>query len=329
MFRTGLGLTFLLILIAGTVTSLAADLAVLARPGPWPVADRSIVYQGKVWFSTAVKGVDHNSADIWSFDPATRKLRFERFLFSQDTGHPVVHRDLLYWPHEDMRVGLGAGILSVTDGRNWRDLVIATGDHMMHTHAAAEWQDRLVAVMAGWNSILAVSDDAGRHWRELVNDAPKTGSFHRYNDMAVLGDRLFIRHWESSGLSLAEYRGGRIVPVEGWPHQRHFSRLSWFSDALYALVDDDKGNTELWRVNTAGPVRVDVEPAGLKMRQLVSDGERLWIVAGAADGGQLWSSNDGSVFTPGDRFHGGRSHSAVAVAPGAIYVTGAGAMAGP
>lgn len=325
MFRSGPGVALLLMLFAGSLPSRAAELTVLARPGPWPVADRSIVYQGKIWFSASVKGVDHNSADVWSFDTATRKLRFERYLFSQDTGYPVVHGNLLYWPHEDMRIGLGAGILSVTDGRNWRDLIIETGDHMMHTHAAAEWHGRLVAAMAGWNAILAISDDAGRNWRELVNDAPKTGSFHRYNDMAVLGDRLFVRHWQSSGLSLAEYRDGRIVPVEGWPHQRHFSRLSRFSGALYALVDDDKGNTELWRVDTAGPARIDVEPAGLKMRQLVSDGERLWIVAGAADGGQLWSSTDGSVFTPGDRFHGGRSHSAVAAAPGAIYVAGAGA----
>lgn len=325
MLRPGSVVALLLTLISGTLPSPAADLTVLARPGPWPVADRSIVYQGKIWFSTAVKGIDHNSADIWSFDPATSKLRFERYLFSQDTGHPVTHGDLLYWPHEDMRVGLGAGIVSVTDGHHWRDLVVGADDHMMHTHAAAEWQGKLVAAMAGWNAILAVSDDAGRHWRQLVNDAPKTGSFHRYNDIAPLGDRLFVRHWQSSGLSLAEYRDGRIVPVEDWPHARHFTRLTRFSSALYTLVDDDDGIAELWRVDADGPVRIDIEPAGLKMRQLLSDGERLWIVAAAADGGQLWSSTDGSVFTPGDRFRGGRSHSAVAAAPGAIYVTGEGA----
>lgn len=325
MFRSVRGLTLLLILIVGTVPSFAADLTVLARPGPWPVADRSIVYQGKIWFSTAVKGVDHNSADVWSYDPASRKLRFERYLFSQDTGHPVVHGNLLYWPHEDMRVGLGAGIVSVTDGRNWRDLVIGTDDHMMHTHAAAEWQGKLVAAMAGWNSVLAVSDDAGGHWRVLVNDAPKTGSFHRYNDIAALGDRLFVRHWQSSGLSLAEYRDGRVVPVEGWPQTRHFSRFTRFAGALYTLVDDENGNAELWRIGADGPARIDLDPAGLTLRHLVSDGELLWIVSAAKDGGQLWSSTDGSVFAPGDRFFGGRSHSAAAAAGGAIYITGEGA----
>ncbi|MCR9138391.1 MAG: hypothetical protein NXI27_20490 [Alphaproteobacteria bacterium] len=324
MFRPLLGLSLLFLCVVGSFPSFAAKLQVLARPGPWPVADRLIVYRNKVWFSTAVKGVDHNSADIWSFDPSTRKLHFERYLFSQDTGHPVVHGGLLYWPHEDMRIGLGAGIVSVTNGQDWRDLAIPSGDHMMHTHAIAEWKGDLVAAMAGWNSVLALSQDAGRRWRPLVNDAPKSGAFHRYNDIAALGDRLFVRHWQTTGLSLAEYRDGKVVPVEGWPDNSSFSGFTRFGEALYVLLDREGRKTELWRIDGEGPARVDVEPADLTMRQLVSDNDRLWIVAGTNDGGQLWSSADSSVFTPGDRFHGGISHSAVAVAPGSIYVAGEG-----
>lgn len=325
MFRTGAGLALSLMLLLGPLPSVAAELGVLARPGPWPVADRLIVYRGRIWFSTAVKGVDHNSADIWSLDPASRKLRFERYLFSQDTGHPIVHQNLLYWPHEDMRIGLGAGIISVTNGQEWRDLVVSADDHMMHTHATAEWQGKLVAAMAGWNSVLAVSEDAGESWRPLVNDAPKTGSFHRYNDIAALGNRLFVRHWQTTGLSLAEYRNGRVMPVDGWPGNRYFSRFTPFAGALYTLVDDDSGKAELWRIDGQGPARIDVGSGDLDMRQLLSDGERLWIVARTENGGQLWSSADGAVFAAGDWFRGGLSHSAVAAAPGAIYVGGEGA----
>lgn len=324
MFRPVLGISVLFLLLVGSLPSIAAELQVLARPGHWPVADRLIVHRGKIWFSTAVKGVDHNSADIWSFDPATQKLHFERYLFSQDTGHPVVHDGLLYWPHEDMRIGLGAGIVSVTDGRDWRDLAIHSDDHMMHTHAIAEWKGNLVAAMAGWNSVLAVSQDAGRRWRPLVNDAPKSGSFHRYNDIAALGDRLYVRHWQITGLSLAEFRDSRVMPVEGWPDNSSFSGFTRFGNALYTLLDREGLKTELWRIDDDGPARVDVEPGDLTMRQLVSDGEHLWIVTGTNNGGQLWSSADGSVYTPGDRFYGGVSHSAVAVAPSAIYVAGEG-----
>ncbi len=67
-----------LLLSASAVAAKAEELAVLARIGPWPVADQLIAYQGKIWFSTSVKGVDHNSADLWSFDPASRTTRFER-----------------------------------------------------------------------------------------------------------------------------------------------------------------------------------------------------------------------------------------------------------
>lgn len=324
MFRSGFGLV-LFIFLLGPISSFAGELAVLARPGPWPVADRLIAYRGKVWFSTAVKGVDHNSADIWSFDPAAQDLRFKRYLFSQDVGHPVVHKGLLYWPHEDMRIGLGAGIVSVTDGSEWRDLIVPVGDHMMHTHATTEWKGKLVAAMAGWNSALAASEDAGKSWQLLVNDPPKSGSFHRFNDIASLENRLFVRHWQTTGLSLGEYRDGTVVPVEGWPNNRYFSGFTPFAGALYSLVDDDTDKAELWRIDAKGPRRVDINSVDLDMRQLLSDGERLWVVTRTHGGGQLWSSTDGADFVVGEEFKGGVSHSAVAIAPGAIYVAGEGA----
>ncbi|MEM9107741.1 MAG: hypothetical protein AAGC96_19035 [Pseudomonadota bacterium] len=302
----------------------AAELAVLAQPGPWPVADHLIAYRGQIWFSTAVKGVDHNSADVWRFDPETQTASFERYLFSQDTGRPAVHEGLLFWPHEDMRVGLGAGVTSVTNGTEWRDLFVPSTDHMMHTHALVPWRGGLVAAMAGWNSVLARSDDAGQSWQILANDPPQSGSFHRYNDVAVLGDRLFVRHWQNTGLTLAEYRDGQVVPVEDWAQGHYFTALTPFAGALYALVDDQDGARQLWRIADDGPRRVETAPKDLNANFLFHDGETLWAMVRDKDGGQLWSSKDGSTFVAGDRVRGGVPTSAAALGPGRIYIGGAG-----
>jgi hypothetical protein len=313
----------LLLLTASLLAGLpagAAELAVLARPGPWPVADRLIAYQGKIWFSTAVKGTNHNSADVWSFDPAGGELRFERYLFSQDAGIPAVHGGLLYWPHEDMRQSLGTGVVSVTNGRDWRNLQLPPDNTMMHTHAVAEWGGRLVAVLAGWDSALVASADAGRSWEVLANDPPRSGRFHRYNGVTALGGRLFVRHWERTGLSLAEFRDGRMVDVEGWPESRGISEFTRFRGALYAIVAG-RQSSQLWRIGAGAPERVRLPE--LDMRALASDGGTLWLVTRSGNGGRLWSSRDGMEFAPGDGFDGGVPHSAVAMG-GGIYVGGAG-----
>ncbi len=302
----------------------ASELAVLARPGPWPVADRLIAYQGRIWFSASVKGVNHNSADIWSFDPAVAELNFERYLFSQDAGKPVMHQGFLYWPHEDMRIGLATGVVSVTNGRDWRDLHMPIDDTMMHTHAVTEWQGQLVAALAGWNGALLASSDAGISWQVLANDPPRTGSFHRYNDVTALDGRLLIRHWELDGLSLAEYRDGQVVDVEGWPQKRDFSEFTRFNNALYAIVDREDGSGELWRIGSGPPEPVTTAPGTLDLRALASDGRSLWLVSRTGKGGQVWSSPDGKTFAPGAAFSGGIPHSAATLSAGEIYVGGSG-----
>ena len=226
MVRTFVRIAVAFALACLSLSAGAHELSVLALVGPWPVADQLIAYRGRIWFSTSVKGIDHNSADLWSLDPATGAVRYERFLFSQDAGHPVVHDGLLYWPHEDMRIDLGTGVVSATDGENWRELFVPVGDHMIHTHAAAEWRGELVVAMAGWNAAMAASGDADASWRVLANDPPTIGSFHRYNDLAVLGDRLFVRHWSRDGPARKEFRGGRLVSIPGWPQNRFSSKFT-------------------------------------------------------------------------------------------------------
>ncbi len=309
----------------GVSPAVAAELAVLARPGPWPVADNLVVYQNKIWFSAAVKGVNHNSADIWSYEPTHKNLQFERYLFTQDTGYPTVHKGYLYWPHEDMRIGLGNGMVTVTDGRTWQTRTIASQDHMMHTHAVAEWRGQLVAALAGWNSSLAVSSDGGKDWQLLVNDKPRVGRFHRYNHLAVLGEHLYVRHWETTGMSLAEYRDGEIKDVVSWPKNRTFSKLVRFKDALYSLVRNDDGENQLWRLKDGVARPLEVKTGGAGKVLLVSDQQALWIITADRNQGRLWVSDDGLTFVAQHSFHGGWPYSAVVLQPGKVYVGGEGA----
>ena len=92
----------------------------LAQPGPWSGVSGLIGYGERLWLVNSVKFVNHNSADIYSYDPATGKTQYERHLFSQDAGDPVVAEGLLYWPFEDPRSSLGRGEFMVTDGETWR-----------------------------------------------------------------------------------------------------------------------------------------------------------------------------------------------------------------
>jgi len=306
----------------------AADLEVLARPGIWPAADHLIAYRGDIWFSSAVKGVNHNSADIWSYDPAARQTRFRRYLFSQDTGRPAVHKGLLYWPHEDMRTGMGLGTLSVTNGSDWRNLQFSVGDYMMHTHAATEWRGQLVTALAGWRSALAASSNGGATWRTLINKPADTGRFHRYNDLVAVSDRLFVRHWQTTGVTLAEYRGAAMTPVAGWPADKDLVDLTAFQGALYGLVEDAAGNRELWRFSPERkdqPTRVTIGVTALDLRVMVTDGLSLSVVTRTKAGGQVWTSGDGIHFSKTDTFSGGRPLSAAALAPGLLFIGGAGA----
>lgn len=320
-------LTVFCLLFLGTIQTgpvAAEQLSVLARPGPWPVADQLIAYGNKIWFSSAVKGVNHNSADVWSFDPSNKALQFERYLFSQDTGEPVVHKDLLYWPHEDMRIGLGTGVVNVTNGSSWQTLMIPSPDYMMHTHSLTEWRGQLVAAMAGWNGALVSSVDGGKNWQILANDKPRTGRFHRYNHLAALDGHLYVRHWETTGVSLAEYVDGRVMDVEGWPKGASFSKLVRFNGALYSLVNNPDGGRDLWRIDQGVVEKLQISGPTATRVELVSDGARLWLITRDADGGELWASPDGVKYEMESRFDGGIPYSATALTTGSIYVGGAG-----
>ena len=161
-------LTFLSMVLFARPAVAAEELPVLAQVGPWPTLSRLIAYQDRIWFANSVKGRNHNSADIYSFEPTSEEVRYERHLFSQDAGHPVVADGLLYWPFEDSRFSLGWGHFSVTDGESWR-LGTIPGLDSFHTHAMANVGERLVAASSAWRAGIQVSGDQGKGWQVLYD----------------------------------------------------------------------------------------------------------------------------------------------------------------
>ena len=120
-FRYGafIVLAAVLKLVAPVYAAPDGPLAPLARPGVWPGVSNLIVYDGRIWFTNSVPFEDTNAADIYSYDPQTGTLRYERGLFTQDTGVPTVFDGKLFWPFEDPRFSMGAGEYAVTDGQAW------------------------------------------------------------------------------------------------------------------------------------------------------------------------------------------------------------------
>ena len=108
-------------------------LPVLAHVEPWPVASQPILFRGRLWFANSVKGVDHNSADIYSLAPGSAEPRYERHLWSQDAGEPAVMDGLLYWPSEDSRISGAWGEFQATNGEGWRTGFIPR-EFIFHIH---------------------------------------------------------------------------------------------------------------------------------------------------------------------------------------------------
>ena len=61
----------------------AEPLQRLAGAGPWPAVSSLIGYGERLWFLNAVLFTNHNSADVYSYDPVTGNTRYEAHLFSQ------------------------------------------------------------------------------------------------------------------------------------------------------------------------------------------------------------------------------------------------------
>ncbi|MEP3464941.1 MAG: sialidase family protein, partial [Parasphingorhabdus sp.] len=291
------------------------QLDVIAQVGPWPVASRLIGYRGKLWFANSVKGRNHNSADIWSFNPNTSEVRYERHLYSQDAGHPLVYNGLLYWPFEDALQSAGNGIVEVTDGKTWKPLTISNPP-IYHTSQLLEWNDGLLAITGTRKAGMQLSKDAGLSWQEFYIHPTPTTHVSRLKEMIVFAGETYASLSDVKVKRLVRWTGSGFRTVNGWPLNRYFNGLTVHQDGLFGIVGRGR-EREVWRFDGRRSIRVGFKGPFV---DLTSDGDQIWLVA---NDGRLWSSPNGSEWSRHGDLENGRPVSIQAVS-GGIYVAGAG-----
>jgi hypothetical protein len=301
----------------------------LARVGPWPVASRLIGYGDRLWLASSVKGVNHNSAELYSYDPRRGDLRYERHLFSQDAGQPLVFGGLLYWPFEDSRFSLGWGHFMVTDGARWRLGTIPTA-RIFHVHALAALDGRLVAATSAWRAGLQASPDGGLHWEELYDHPTAERQVSRLTELIALPKGLSgalpgalvgaLR--DPAGRRLVIYDGAGLRDLPGWPQGRPVLGLAAHEGALYGLIEEAEG-TALWRSDGETSARVSAPRPGWRPRGLAAGAGGLWTASAEAAGGLVWHSAGGVDWRVRHRLTGGAPRE-IALYGGRPYVAGAG-----
>lgn len=279
----------LIAIVLGT-SSLAArgDEVLRYEVGPWPVVSKLIGYRDRLWFANSVKGVNHNSADLYSISLAAEPPRYEGHLFSQDAGDPAVHRGLLYWPLEDARTGPGVGAFDVTDGERWAHGLIPT-EPAYHAHAMAAVGDRLYAAPSAWQASIALSEDGGQSWDNIYLHPTPDRRVSRVTDLVTLGDKVFGVLNAPEGFHLIRVDDGSGDPVPGWPRGVRIASLTVHQGHLYGLVFGRDVNA-IWRSDGLRSKRVWTAPENSKPAALTSDGRSFWMAGHVAGKTILWRS---------------------------------------
>jgi hypothetical protein len=324
-----------LLVTPGVGMAQEAGLVRLASDFKWPGISSLIAYRGRLWFVNSVKFVNHNSADLYSYDPATGRTRYEKHLFSQDAGDPVVADGLLYWPYEDSRFSPGHGEFMATNGKGWVWRVIPAG-RAFHTHSmttmATKTGTTLLGATSAWKGRIVASDDRGENWRLLYEYPTPDGNVSRFTTLAVLNDALFagITTWyDNTKPKLLRWDGKGMGAVPGWPAGNAVRTMATHRGWVYASNESEKATTLL---RTDGE---RVEPvSGIEgtVEAFHSDGTYLWAVTIERRSGMLWRSRDGASWEKIQKFDQGRPLS-VATLDGKPYVgllsNGGGTLWGP
>ncbi len=286
---------------------------------PWSGVSGLIGYDGRLWFVNSVKFVNHNSADVYSFDPSTRTLRYERHLFSQDAGDPAVSGGLLYWPFEDSRWSPGRGEFMVTNGRDWRWGLLSEG-RAFHVHAMARLGGAVYAALSAWKARLQRSLDGGSTWRAVYTYPAPPRTVSRIVALTEFQGTLFggvtARH-DPRSPKLMRWRGKRFEPVAGWPDGTSVPVLTAFRGWLYGDNVNQVGGA-VWRTDGRRSERISALD-GHNVRALAAGPGAIWAVTVDAAGGGLWRSADGLDWKNVQRFRGPRPLD-VEVFAGQVYV---------
>ncbi len=305
-------------LVGPAVAQITDRLVPLAQPGPWSAVSRIIGYDGRIWFANSVKFVNHNAADIYSFDPATRQTRYEQHLFSQDAGLPLVHNGMMYWPFEDPRASTGRGEFMVSDGRDWQWRVLQDG-LAFHVHAMIPHDGGLVAASSAWRALLQRSDDGGATWRVIYDHPTSEGRVSRITSLASLDVTVFagLTYGGDGGPKLLMWRDGLMAAAPNWPDGWRVRDVTVFDGWVYGINERD-GMTSLWRTDGIMSERVgkfDDQYLGA----MAAGARSLSVVVRSDSGGALWRSQDGAVWQKNQAFDGARPVD-VADVMGDVYV---------
>ncbi|MBL4758644.1 MAG: hypothetical protein JKY32_13730 [Rhizobiales bacterium] len=272
-----------------------------------------VAYDGKIWFVNSNPFQDFNAADIYSFNPDTGHTRYERGLFSQDAGRPIVYRGALYWPFEDPRSSIALGEYAVTDGKNWQLNAFTTGISL-HVHAMENCKALLVAGTGGWVGALQMSPTGRDDWREVYQFQSNEENLGRITDIRAVGERCFmaVTSWNEPGPKLVEWRYNEAVAIADWPNGDRIVTPVALDTELYA-INQNGGVTEIWRYDGETSTRM-AAPEGESLRALASNGTSLFLLTGSLVSGTLWQSTDGETWQKRHSFENER--------PIAVYVTG-------
>lgn len=308
--------------------AIAADKLVVLRDGlHWPHVSSLIGYGDRLWFVNSRKYVNHNSADIWSYDPASGESRYERHLLSQDAGDPVVHNGLLYWPFEDSRFSPGRGEFMVTNGRDWRWGLLPQG-RAFHVHAMTSSGGALYAAPSAWVARLQRSADGGTNWDLLYEHPTPDRRVSRITALADFRGTLYgglVAWYRSTGAKLLRWDGKTFRQVRGWPEGSAVPRLQAFGGWLYG-VNVANDTSSLWRTN--GRATEPVERfAGKSIRGLAAGPKALWLATGSGNVGEIWRTADGARWSLVQKFPGIRLHG-LGLFRGRVYAGGTSSKGG-
>lgn len=296
-----------------------SEIAPVAEVGPWPVASQLIAFKGRIWFVNSVKGVNHNSADLYSFNGRDPVPRFERSLFSQDAGDPVTFDGKLYWPLEDSRNSVGWAEVTVTDGEVWQRRVIPTAQSF-HNHAMIAWRGELYAATSAWRAGLQASADGGLSWRQVYDHPTVERRVSRVVKLAAAED-FFLGHLIDVGKHrILRSDGQRNSLLDGWPEDLRVTAMAGAGKSVLLAANMADG-IGLWRSDGVSLVRLAAQVPEGRVQDLQASGGRLWLLTAEGRGGALWSSTDGLAWQQELQILGGTPWDLL-VGGNAVYIGG-------
>lgn len=316
--------------------SLAQPLVELARPGPWAGISGLMAYHGKLYFVNSQIFVNHNAADIYSYDlngpqaggragPQAggranhRTLRFEHRLFSQDTGTPALIDGLMYWPFEDPRFSTTHGEYIVSNGRTWQ-WRMAPEIRGFHVHAMQGHQGAIYTLASGWRGRIYRSTDRGQTWTRLYEHPTPDGYVSRVTAMVSQQATLYfgVTAWaEDDTVKLLYMQGDRVHPVPSWPTGHAIGALSAFRGHVYA-VNRTGDTSRVWRYQAGEPAQPLTALDRYRVQAFAATPTVLWAVSTGPQGGLLWRSTDGHTWQQSQSFPD--MPVAITVANGQVFV---------